>query len=163
MRLYLEGEHTGAMCLLAVAALSDMLDGFIARRFNMVSDWGKFIDPVADKVSQAALVICLAIRQPITLILLGAFALKEVVQTIAVARLFFKTGKKPDGALWWGKASTMVFYCFTVLMVAIPALPQWLVVTMVCISSAFLLRALAAYLVLFSRLRKEYEAEQANK
>ena len=50
---------TLAVLFIALSALTDVLDGKIARRFNMVSDVGKVLDPIADKLTQAALIICL--------------------------------------------------------------------------------------------------------
>ena len=55
------------LCTIIVIALSgftDIIDGKIARKFNMVSDVGKVLDPVADKLTQATLVICLIARYP---------------------------------------------------------------------------------------------------
>ena len=54
--------------LLALSGISDTADGYIARRFNMVSDLGKIIDPVADKLTQAAMLLCLLTRYPLMLL-----------------------------------------------------------------------------------------------
>ena len=52
-------SHIAAVVVIALSGLTDILDGKIARRFNMVSDFGKFIDPVADKLTQLAMILCL--------------------------------------------------------------------------------------------------------
>lgn len=51
-----------AVAVLALSGITDILDGFIARRFGMVSDVGKILDPVADKLTQGAVILCLAFR-----------------------------------------------------------------------------------------------------
>ena len=49
--------------LLTVSGISDMLDGWIARRFNMVSELGKALDPIADKLTQLSMILCLIFRK----------------------------------------------------------------------------------------------------
>ena len=56
------GDYYAAAAVVGVSGLTDMFDGKIARRFNMITELGKFIDPLADKLTQAALLICLAVR-----------------------------------------------------------------------------------------------------
>ena len=73
------------LCTIIVIALSgftDIIDGKIARKFNMVSDVGKVLDPVADKLTQATLVICLTARYPWMWALLALFAVKECLMLL---------------------------------------------------------------------------------
>ena len=73
------------LCTIIVIALSgftDIIDGIIARKFNMVSDVGKVLDPVADKLTQATLVICLTARYPWMWALLALFAVKECLMLL---------------------------------------------------------------------------------
>ena len=60
--LYLQGAHLSAGILLALSCLTDLADGWVARRFHMVSTFGKILDPLADKATQLALMLCLSIR-----------------------------------------------------------------------------------------------------
>ena len=53
------GDYYAAAVVVGISGLTDMFDGKIARRFNMITELGKFIDPLADKLTQAALLICL--------------------------------------------------------------------------------------------------------
>ena len=63
--LYCGKKHyTATIMVITISGASDIIDGKIARKFNMVSDVGKVLDPVADKLTQAALVICLIARYP---------------------------------------------------------------------------------------------------
>ena len=65
--------------ILAVSCLTDLIDGKIARRFHMISTLGKILDPVADKLTQLALTMCLSIRYPtLRFVLLLFVVLKDV-------------------------------------------------------------------------------------
>ena len=68
-----------AMACLVISGLSDMFDGMIARRFNQFTELGKMLDPVADKLTQVTVVICLAIQNPILIPLLAIFVIKELI------------------------------------------------------------------------------------
>ena len=66
-----------AAAILAVSCLTDLIDGKIARHFNMISSLGKILDPVADKATQFTLIICLTVKYRILWYLVGLFVLKE--------------------------------------------------------------------------------------
>ena len=68
--------------MIALSGFTDIIDGKIARKFNMVSDVGKVLDPVADKLTQATLVICLTARYPWMWALLALFAVKECLMLL---------------------------------------------------------------------------------
>ena len=77
--LYVHEDFTEALITLAVSGLSDILDGRIARKYNMVTDLGKVLDPVADKLTQCAMMFCVAMRYPAMWWLLGLHVVKEIV------------------------------------------------------------------------------------
>ena len=58
-------DYLMAAAVVLISSLTDLFDGKIARRFNMITQWGKILDPVADKLSHAALAVCLATRYPL--------------------------------------------------------------------------------------------------
>ena len=101
--LYVAG---GALIL---SGVTDALDGFIARRFNQITEAGKLLDPLADKLTQVTVVVCLAILYPWLLPLLAVCLVKEVCQVIG-GLLLLGRGEKAHGAKWYGKVSTIVFY-----------------------------------------------------
>lgn len=112
--------------ILAVSCLTDMIDGQIARRFNMVSTLGKILDPVADKLTQLSLTICLSIKYPLLRLVLGLIILKESFQCIAgIAHL--RKGKMLDGALPAGKVCTGVLFVSLIVLVVLPDLNPGLV------------------------------------
>ena len=69
--IYLTGEYSIAAALVLLSALTDIFDGVIARKFNMVSDLGKVLDPLSDKVTHIALLICLVSRYRFVWVVLG--------------------------------------------------------------------------------------------
>ena len=101
--------------LLALSGLTDVADGMIARKFNMITPLGRFLDPVADKLTIAAVVICLALRHPILWILFGIYAVKEIV-LISIGFVSLKSWRNSIAAKWYGKAATVFLY---VLMFAV--------------------------------------------
>ena len=121
--IYLHEDYYIAGSILAVSCLTDLIDGQIARRFNMISTVGKFLDPLADKATQISLTVCLAIKHPILWILAGLLAVKESFQFIA-GWITFRKGKMLIGALLSGKICTTVLFLSLIIMVLMPGLPE---------------------------------------
>lgn len=124
-------DHLVAAGVLAVSCLTDMIDGKIARHFNMISTTGKIIDPLADKATQLTMIICLLIKYPILLWLMIVFLLKEIFQLIA-GIITLRKGKVLRGALLSGKISTTVLFTSLVVMVMLPQIED-IYLTIICI------------------------------
>ena len=77
-------QYAAMIFAIAISGVSHIIDGRIARRYNMVSDVGKVLDPIADKLTQAALVICLIARYPWIWALLALFAVKECLMLLSL-------------------------------------------------------------------------------
>ena len=95
--------------VLVLSGLTDMVDGYIARRFNMVTDLGKALDPVADKLTQASVLFCLLSRFRMMLVPLLLLIFKEVCNGVMSLVVIKKTGKV-CGADWHGKVCTWLLY-----------------------------------------------------
>ncbi len=134
--------------ILAVSCLTDMIDGQIARRFNMISTVGKVLDPTADKATQLALVVCLSIRYPVLKFVLGMFLTKEFTQAF-IAYLKFRQGKALPGALMAGKVCTTVLFTSLTLLVLMPNLDIRIVNTLAVIDFLCLAYAFVRYLFAF--------------
>ena len=80
--LYTRGEFVWAVVCLVLSGLSDLFDGIIARRFHQQTEVGQMLDPIADKLTQGTVAICLAIQIPVLLPLLAVFVLKELLMLV---------------------------------------------------------------------------------
>lgn len=97
--------YIAAFVVMALAFVTDFLDGQIARRFNCVTELGKIIDPVADKLYQFAVALCLMIKYPAMTSVAVVLFVKEISMGIMGLVLISKGGKI-SGAKWYGKIST---------------------------------------------------------
>lgn len=155
-----------ASFLILLSGLTDTFDGYIARHFNQVTELGKAIDPVADKLTQFAIIFCLIAKYKFMLIVAAIFVVKELTQGI-LALFFMTKGKKIDGALWFGKISTIVFYVVTFTVIAVPTLSITTVNVLMGITGFFLLFSFINYLKAFNELKhsepiKKESAEETN-
>lgn len=149
-------DYYVASFLILLSGLTDTLDGFIARRFNMVTELGKAIDPVADKLTQLAILFCLMTRYKFMIYLTFIFLIKE--GTMGVLCLFYMVkGKKIDGALWFGKISTIVFYVVTFIIITFPTLNINIVNILLGTTSFFLLFSFIKYIKAYSDLKNQIE------
>jgi len=113
-----KNRYIVAAFVLVISGISDFLDGFIARKFNMVTDFGKFIDPVADKLTQFVLAITLLFSYPLAWILLIIIILKDLMLAI-VGLYLYDYGLKITGASWWGKIATAYFYVIVIVLIGL--------------------------------------------
>ena len=110
MWLYLEKQDlVWTAVLLALSGATDVLDGFIARKFNMVSDLGKALDPVADKLTQIAMLYRVGTSFPEVRILLVLLVVKEAITGI-MSLISIKKTRQIQGADWHGKVTTVLLY-----------------------------------------------------
>ena len=139
-----------AASILAVSCLTDLIDGKIARHFNMISNTGKILDPLADKATQFALIICLTLRtrHPALPFLATLFVIKELFQAIA-GFLLLRKGQILKGALMAGKLSTTVLFISLIVMVLIPDISKTAMYIISVIDIAFLMIAFVGYIRLY--------------
>ena len=113
--LYCIEERFGiAGWLLILSWETDIVDGFIARTFHMVSELGKVLDPVADKLTQAAMLVCLILRFPLVIIPFALLIAKETFMSISGILVIQRTGKV-FGAELHGKLATGLLYGMMIL------------------------------------------------
>ena len=107
--------------ILAVSCLTDALDGMIARHFHTITTLGKILDPLADKITQFTLILCLSFRYEPLRPLLYLLAAKELFQVVA-GIINLRHGRMLSGALVEGKISTAVLFSTLILLVMFPAM-----------------------------------------
>ena len=136
--------------ILAVSCLTDLIDGKIARHFNMISTLGKILDPLADKATQFALILCLAMEYPVLWYVCALFVVKESFQLIA-GGINLKKGIMLKGALISGKICTTVLFVSLILMVMLPGLEDSVIYVITTVDTLFLLISFCDYLITYRR------------
>lgn len=158
--IYLNAQSTVdyyiAAAILAVSCLTDMVDGQIARRFHMITNLGKILDPLADKITQLTLILCLAVRFPVIWIMVGLFFVKELFQVIA-GYMLLRKGLILKGAQYSGKISTTVLFVSLIVMVMFPQIPDTAVIWITVIDCIFLLVAFIDYIWVYASKKYEFE------
>ena len=153
--------------LLLVSGLTDIVDGVIARKFNMVSDVGKLLDPIADKLTQLAVFFCLMfdfyrndynLKLIMFITMIVVLIIKEVVQGIS-GIVLTKRCQKIFCASWWGKVSAGTIYLTVVLHLIWSNLNLVVSVISVSVTIAFMIFATVMYLIRNNLLIKQEEKE----
>lgn len=106
-RLYLEDNIQGAVTVCAVVLTSDLLDGFIARRWGQITTLGKLLDPLADKLLLLTILVCFGVNGELSWWVIGLMLGKETLMIVGGAYALHK--KIVVSALWIGKAATALF------------------------------------------------------
>lgn len=130
--------------ILTISCLTDMVDGRIARKYNMITTLGKVLDPLADKLTQLALTICLSIKYPILYPVLGLFVVKELFQLV-FGVVFLRKGKMLPGALMAGKVCTTVLFISLIALVLIPDMNAVAVQVIALVDAMFLTISFVSY------------------
>ena len=137
-----------AAAILAVSCLTDLIDGKIARRYNMITNVGKLLDPLSDKLTQFALILCLSLRNPVLWFVVGLFFVKEIFQLIGCS-IALRKGLTMTGSLLPGKICTTVLFVSLILMVMFPGIPNSIINIIAIVDSAFLVFAFSTYTFAF--------------
>ena len=134
--------------ILAVSCLTDLIDGKIARHFHMITNVGKLLDPLADKMTQLTLTVCLSMRFPVLLPVLVLFLIKEIFQLYALI-IHLRKGKALDGAQPSGKICTAVLFISLILLVLFPKINPEIVEIIAVVDAFFLTLAFIGYNLAF--------------
>ena len=144
IRAYLHRPGVLPIVILSVSALTDLLDGQIARRFNQVSDLGKLLDPVADKLTQGAMLICLVKRFPAIWIPLILMIFREAFVGVTSVLAIKKSGRV-EGAEMYGKVATVVLDAMVLVHLLFPSIPAVWSNTLIGITTVVMGVAFALY------------------
>ena len=101
-------SYIAAFIIFTISGLTDILDGFIARKFNFITNFGKLIDPLADKCTQIITLGTLAIKDIIPLWIIIIVVLKEFIMVAGASFLYGK--ELVVSSRWYGKLATVLFY-----------------------------------------------------
>lgn len=108
-----KGNYILGIILFTVSGITDVLDGFIARKFNLITNFGKLMDPLADKLTQISVLMALVYTKMIPLWILVIVAIKELIMVIGASFLYGKN--VVVYSKWYGKLATVLLYSAIVL------------------------------------------------
>ena len=148
-----------ALIVFLTAGATDVVDGFLARKFNWITDLGKILDPFADKLMQCTVLVCLCIENVVPIWFLLIFFAKEIM-TLLLGFIAIRRRSVVVVSKWYGKASVCLFYATIFLAVIFRYLCNWnieglnqlLLFLPAAIMAVF---AFGAYIGYYSKLSKE--------
>lgn len=153
--LYLiKQNYNAATAVIILSGATDIADGIIARKFNMVSDFGKILDPIADKLTQGTLIVCLSFKHHLMIPLVILFALKEFIMA-AFGAITIKKHDCVNSAKWHGKVNTIILYAAMILMIFFPELPEAAVNSMIILCIVSMVTSLVLYTKFYLRIWSE--------
>ncbi len=151
-RIYLAAtedyQYAAAGGIMALSCITDLIDGKIARDFNQITNLGKILDPLADKITQFSLTLCLSLRYPVLNPVLALFIVKEVFQLV-VGLAFLIKGRMLPGALMAGKVCTTVLFISLITLVLFPKLNAGAVDAIAIVDGVFLSFAFISYILAY--------------
>lgn len=134
---------------LAVSYASDIADGIIARRFGLISNIGKILDPAADKLTQATMLICISLGHKWGWVLFALLAIKELLTAVSGFFAVKRTGIV-SGAKWFGKFSTVVLNSMFALMLFLPFMDRDIIFfSCAAVCAAVMIFSTVAYMLFF--------------
>lgn len=137
-------ERVMGVVVFLFAGLTDVVDGFLARHFNWISDIGKILDPFADKCMQVAALVCLWCSDFIPWWIAAVLVAKELF--LFVGSIFaLKKEKVYVQSSWYGKAGTVAFYIVATLLVLVESMSDTIRITLGVLLILFMLFALVMY------------------
>lgn len=157
--LYLKEYHIAAVGVVVLSALTDIADGRIARKFNMISDFGKFLDPVADKLTQAAMILCLVSLYPAMIVLFLLMAVREFTQFFCGLAVLKRTDTM-NSANWYGKVSTATVYGVMVVLFLFPDLPTAVSHLLMTLCAVVLAGSMILYTRFYYKILKAHKTQQ---
>ena len=148
-----------AAVIYAIAALSDFLDGYLARKFNASSNLGKVLDPLGDKMMNIAVMVCITIDGLIPIPLVVVAGVKEILMGIGGVIIHRKARLEIPPSNIIGKVSTVVFFVVFLTLMLFTGIPDNLRIALVSAAMVMMAFALASYISTFIMVMKKREGK----
>lgn len=144
--MYAVSQPYWALAIIILSGVTDIADGIIARKFNMVTDFGKGLDPVADKLTQGAIMIALIFSFPLMWMPVVIMAIKEAL-AFTLRFIAFKHTQIVQSARWHGKLTTIFLYIMIVAHIVFPGIPKALSIVSISVVSALMITSCILYTI----------------
>ncbi len=145
-----------ALFVFLLAGATDVVDGYIARKYKCISALGKILDPLADKLMQIAVLVCLCIKGVISIWLPIIIVTKEIAIMVCGA-IIIRWKKVYVVSSWYGKAAVCIFYlgiCYFMLRPMFN-LPSTVVADIYITSAVMAVSAILAFVMYIDKYRKQ--------
>lgn len=149
----IENNVLYAALVFALAGITDVLDGYIARTYNLVTKWGAAMDPLADKLMQLTVLICFTSRSYLPIWVIIVVGIKEILMIVGGFFLYYFVNKTVIPANKYGKIATIAFYV-AILSIAFN-FPETINFLLVLLAVILTLTAFINYLFGFKQVRKD--------
>lgn len=154
----LEYRYFWCVFIILLSGLSDIVDGVIARKCNMISDLGKILDPIADKLTQVVIILCLLINRRSLLPVFIVLFFKELF-TLFAALYVLSNGTKPISAKWWGKVSTIVIFSTIFYSVMLDIFTELTAIPLYILSAMSIVAMIVSVLSYFKLFKGQVKGE----
>lgn len=155
-----KGDYIAAAVTVLLSGLTDVLDGMIARKWNQVSDLGKIIDPIADKLTQATMLYCLVGQYTFMLPMLLLFVIKEMIMG-ACGLMAMRYEQKVNSSQWFGKLNTVTLYVSMMILFLFPQIGDVCGNGLIILCAATTILALVKYLKFYKGIFSAAGKEKA--
>lgn len=152
--LMVKDNRLAAGAVLVASGLTDLLDGFLARKFGWISQLGKVLDPAADKLTQVTVCVVFAIKLRRYWPFFAVLLIKDFIM-LCIGGYLIGKGVRLEGARWFGKVVTVLFYVTMAAIVFVPGMPRWLTVALLSITTAAAIVAGLLYIPDFIRYKRD--------
>ena len=149
-----EQNYHAAIGVILLSAVTDIVDGWIARHFNMISDFGKALDPLADKLTQAALLLCLLSKYELMWGLIVIFGLCEITK-FTLGIIIAKKHDEVNSARWYGKANTVVIYATMMALILFPKMSDAVATALMLFCGVVMIAAHVFYFISLGKILYE--------
>ncbi len=131
--------------LFLLSGVTDVVDGWIARRYNMITDVGSVYDPLVDKLMQITSVVCLYVKGVVPPWIICVVAVKEISMIVTGMILYIK--KIVVHSNWYGKAATVIFYTVISVLILFPDVGELLKTILLAVLVAVMVMTAMGYLI----------------
>lgn len=144
------GLYWPVIATIVVSGVTDFFDGKVARKFDMVTEWGKVLDPIADKLTIGAIILTLSFKYRIVIAMVILYIIKEGFMAVA-GLISIKKGNKVEGAMWYGKVCTFGTYVVLIALLLFPNMNIMFVDVLVAVDMIIMLFTFIEYIVYYGK------------
>ena len=153
---------TWALSVYVVAFITDILDGYIARKYNLISNIGKVLDPLGDKLMMTAALVCMTISERLPVWPVAVVVAKESLMGLGGIIIHRRAKAEIPPSNIFGKTATVVFVVACVVLMVFPQLPDIYATSLIALAIGLTFAALLSYFMTFRVVMKKKSEDTSN-